>query len=271
MLPFFMFTLSLEGLRPRIQSTCSGLYPFYVVRPCLPTSLARATSAKGHSKLAPALLYPLVAILDAASSISPVFATLTKNTRGWGTSASFLCASSAYSASQRSPFPSSTAVSCKLLAVSFPLATPNSFRMRTFVRSARNPFRMSSFKTKNLKLFRMSIYKKIGEGVPPAADAGSAEGEERSLHCGRDDRPSGGTISCQLGSFRSGAGNWNYKTIQTQRRNFWRWRQTRRSGAGHDALEGRLEALHFGLRADSDPNVSRPNRPGAADEDIASH
>jgi hypothetical protein len=54
---------------------------------------------------------PAVAILDAASSITPLFATLTKNTRGWGTSANFLCVSSA---SLRCLFLSSTAVSCKL-------------------------------------------------------------------------------------------------------------------------------------------------------------
>ena len=153
-----MFTLSLEGFRPRTQSTYSDLNSSSLVRPCLPTR---------HSTLATVPLSPFVAILDAASSISPVFATLTKNTRGWGTSASFLCGSSAYSASQRYPFPSSTAVSCKLLAVSSLFATPNSFRIRTSVKSARNPFRMSSFKTKDLKLFRMSIYKKTGGGGPP--------------------------------------------------------------------------------------------------------
>jgi hypothetical protein len=70
--------------------------------------------------------------LDAASSLTPLFATLTENTRGWGTSASFLCVSSAYSASQRYPFLSSTAVSCKLSPVSSPLSTPNSFAIRTY-------------------------------------------------------------------------------------------------------------------------------------------
>jgi hypothetical protein len=75
----------------------------------------------------------------------------------------------------------------KLSTVNF--LSPIPLRIRTFVKSARNPFRMRSFKTKDLKLFRMSIYEKTGGGVPPARDAGLAEGEERSLHCGRDDRP----------------------------------------------------------------------------------
>ena len=39
-------------------------------------------------------------------------------------------------------------------------------------------------------------------------------------------------------------------------------------GTGHDTLEGFLEARHFGLRADGDANMRRPNRPGAADKNI---
>ena len=126
---------------------------------------------------------------------------------------------------------------------------------------------MNTSKTQDLKLFRINTYKKTGGGAPPPC-AGMTEGEERSLHCGRDDRPSEGTISRLLGSFRSGAGSWDYKTIQTQRRSLWRRHQTRSNGAGHDVVEGFLEALHFGLGADGDANVRRPHRPRAADEDI---
>jgi hypothetical protein len=61
---------------------------------------------------------------------------------------------------------------CRALS---PQLSSKSRRIRTSVKFARNHFRMSSFKTKDLKLFRMSIYKKIGEGVPPARDAGLAE------------------------------------------------------------------------------------------------
>ena len=39
-------------------------------------------------------------------------------------------------------------------------------------------------------------------------------------------------------------------------------------GAGHDALEGFLEALHLRLRADGDADVRGPYGPGAADENI---
>jgi hypothetical protein len=102
--------------------------------------------------------------LDAASSLTPLFATLTKNTRGRGTSASFLCVNSAYSASQRYPFLSSTAVSCKLLAVSFPRVTPNSFTIRTSAKHTHNPFRIRTSKTQNLKSFRICTYKKNGGG-----------------------------------------------------------------------------------------------------------
>ena len=119
--------------------------------------------------------------LDAASSLTPLFATLTKNTRGWGTSASFLCVSSAYSVSQRYPFLSPTAVSCKLSPLSSPLAPTNSFTIRTSAKPATNPFRIRTSKTQHLKPFRtlrlravlarrIRIYKKTGEGAPsPAA------------------------------------------------------------------------------------------------------
>jgi len=61
---------------------------------------------------------------------------------------------------------SSTAVSCKLLAVSSPLATPNSFRIRTYEKYLPNPFRIRTCKTQDLKSFRIRTYKKTGEGAP---------------------------------------------------------------------------------------------------------
>jgi hypothetical protein len=111
-------------------------------------------------------LGPAVAILDAASSLTPLFATLTKNTRGWGTSASFLCVSSAYSASPRYLFLSSKTVSCKLSAVSVRPVTPNSFIIRTSAKRARNSSRIRTSKTRHLNSFRIRTYEKTGEGSP---------------------------------------------------------------------------------------------------------
>jgi hypothetical protein len=65
--------------------------------------------------------------------------------------------------------------------------TSKSRRIRTCEKHIPNPFGIRSFKTKNLKLFRMCSYKKTGVRVPRLR-VGMTEGEERSLHCGRDDR-----------------------------------------------------------------------------------
>src|SRR5580693_4174360 len=129
--------------RPRTQSTCSGLYSSSVVRLCLPTP---------HSTLAPVPLSPFVAILDAASSISPVFATLTKNTRG-GVYSSF-STNSAHGASA----PPDPLDPCRR-----PLATIP-FKIRTYEKRARNSCRIRTSKTQDLKLFRMNTYEKNGEG-----------------------------------------------------------------------------------------------------------
>jgi hypothetical protein len=63
---------------PRTQSARFVLYPSSVVHLWLPTRSPRALSAKGHSTLAPVPLSPFVAILDAASSISPLLPLLQK-------------------------------------------------------------------------------------------------------------------------------------------------------------------------------------------------
>src|SRR5579859_7615951 len=95
---------------------------------------------------------------------------------------------------------------------------------------------------------------------------GSPTGSRRGIS--RKTRPFDGTISRRLGPFRSGAGSWDYKTIQAQRRGLWRGRQTRCGCAGHDALEGFLEALHFRLRADGDAHVRGPDGPGTPNKNI---
>jgi hypothetical protein len=147
--------------RPRTQSTCSGLYLSSFVRRCLPTRLPRALSANGRSTLAPVALSPVVAILDAASSISPVFATLTKNTRG-GVYSSF----STNHLHSACPDPVRALESTRASATPDPSGTrhhpltPIPFRIRTSAKCSRNPFRMNT-------------YRKTGEG---------------SLHGGRDDR-----------------------------------------------------------------------------------
>ncbi len=108
----------------------------------------------------PSHLLPFVDALDAASSVSPLSATLTKNTRGGGTS------QAPAKNSDRIP----SVFHFQLLALSlvegstFNLPTfnrfsPISFRFRTYGKPARNLFRMNTSKTKNLKLFRTNTYK----------------------------------------------------------------------------------------------------------------
>jgi hypothetical protein len=81
--------------------------------------------------------------LDAASSITPLFATLTKNTRGGGY-----------------PLP------VKIFSPSFRPTLANLFRIRTYEKRARNPFRIRTSKTRHLKPFRIRTYEKTpGEGV----------------------------------------------------------------------------------------------------------
>jgi hypothetical protein len=89
-------------------------------------------------------LSPAVAILDAASSITPLFATLTKNTRGGG---------------------------YRFCPLSF-MASPTShhslptisFTIRTYEKRARNPRRIRTSKTQDLKPFRIRTYRKTGRG-----------------------------------------------------------------------------------------------------------
>ena len=106
-------------------------------------------------------LFSFLDALDAASSLSPLSATLTKNTRGWGVPS--FSANSVPSALKSTPALPSTD---PLDALHFPLvAIP--FRMRTSPKRARNPFRIRTSKTQDLKLFRMNTYRKSGRGVPP--------------------------------------------------------------------------------------------------------
>ena len=150
-----MFTLSLEGFRPRTLSTCSDLNSSASVRRCLPTRLPTALSAKGHWTLATIPRSPFAAILDAASSISPVFATLTKNTRG-----------GVHPARQIFSFRNLTTRHSQLSTISFTI--------RTSAKLACNPFRIRTSKTQHLKLFRMNTYKKTGWGEVMVTQGGTA-------------------------------------------------------------------------------------------------
>jgi hypothetical protein len=120
----------------------------------------------------------LVDALDAASSLSPLFATLTKNTGGWGTpsfsansvpsalkSARALPPTDLFAAQHHPPH-------CFSFFHQSPVTSHHSqvtksFTIRTYAKCARNPCRMNTSKTQDLKLFRINTYKKNGEGYYP--------------------------------------------------------------------------------------------------------
>jgi hypothetical protein len=114
---------------------------------------------------------PNVDALDAASSISPLSVTLTKNTRGGGGGTS--------QASAKNTNPDPSLFDFRLLGLftlrseggvvegsSFNSSSSNSFTIRTYPKPARNPFAMSTSKTKDLKSFRIRTYEKKGRGGP---------------------------------------------------------------------------------------------------------
>jgi hypothetical protein len=107
---------------------------------------------------------PNVDALDAASSISPSSATLTKNTRGGGTSQS----------SEKNSNRNLPALNFQLLVLSavegsaFNRLSPNSRRIRTSAKHSPNPFGIRSIKTQDLKPFRMCSSKKTGVGSLPS-------------------------------------------------------------------------------------------------------
>jgi hypothetical protein len=98
---------------------------------------------------------PNLDALDAASSLSPLSATLTKNTGGVGHA----------QASARNPERIPSPFNFK--NSTFNCFSPNRFSIRTCEKFARNPSTMNSSKTQDLKLFRMNSSKKTGEGAYP--------------------------------------------------------------------------------------------------------
>ena len=149
---------------PRTQSTCSGLYSSSLVRLCLPTRLLRALSPKGHSTLAIVPLSPFVAILDAASSLSPVFATLTKNTRG-GVYPSF----STRSAQGPCPDPVGALKSTRAHSSAAPFGT----RRSTPATVPLSPFVAILDAAASISPVFATLTKNIRGGVPPSSSANS--------------------------------------------------------------------------------------------------
>jgi hypothetical protein len=112
-------------------------------------------------KLSTLNLFSFLDALDAASSLSPLSATLTKNTRGWGVP-SFSANSVPSALKSTRALPSTDPFD----ALHYPLA-PIPFRIRTCAKRARNPFRIRTSKTQDLKAFRMNTYEKTPGGRGP--------------------------------------------------------------------------------------------------------
>jgi hypothetical protein len=161
-----------------------GLYPGQVEASSFsnPSPVDFDLSTLSPFNFKPSTLNP-VTFLDAASSVSPLSAALTKNTQGGGIPSSacvfrpgplqtalsgslprYLLAASFLQSSSASP---RSLREQNLLSSPHPITThsPEStipFKMCSSTKQPRNPFRMRSFKTKDLKLFRMCSFKKTG-------------------------------------------------------------------------------------------------------------
>jgi len=121
-------------------------------------------------------LASFVDALDAASSLSPLFATLTKNTRGWGVPS--------FSAnSVPGVYPDrGVKIHIQPRPALSPQLTGKSRIICTYAKPARNSFTMNTSKTQDLKPFRMNTYRKRGEGVGGAGgNAGLATSLARLL------------------------------------------------------------------------------------------
>ena len=100
--------------------------------------------------------------LDAASSLSPLFAALTENTRGWGSHPSNKRVRNFPAAATDRGSRNTDHSSGFKLATHHSSFAPNSSRIRTYERRDRKPFGIRTSKTKHLKPFRMNTYKKTG-------------------------------------------------------------------------------------------------------------
>jgi hypothetical protein len=125
-------------------------------------------------------LASFVDALDAASSISLLFATLTKNTGGSGLP-SFSANSvpsalkSARALPPTDPFdaphhpPNCFSFFHQSPVTSHQSQITKSFTFRTYAKSSRNPFTMNTSITQDLKLFRINTYEKTGGRGPSTA------------------------------------------------------------------------------------------------------
>jgi len=111
-------------------------------------------------------LAPFVDALDAASSISPVFATLTKNTRGGGHILQTKIPPSSQPPIVNHQPPHWFSLFHQSQVTNHQSRITKSFIIRTSAKCSRNSFTMNTSKTQDLKLFRINTYEKTGGGVP---------------------------------------------------------------------------------------------------------
>jgi len=156
MLPFPMFRLCPSLLRPTHTPSYALTTPqsdsswFFNIPTFKPSNLQTSPSVT-----------PLRAILDAASSISPVFAALTKNTRGGGYPSSSANSVPSVLKLTRHQSPTDPVDPRRGPTDTIPLI------IRSSAKRARNSCRMRSFKTQDLKPFRICSCEKTGEGEGP--------------------------------------------------------------------------------------------------------
>jgi hypothetical protein len=119
-----------------------------------------------------------------------VFATLTKNTGGWGVP-SFSANSAPSALKSTRALPSTDPFDVRHYpphCFSFFHQSPvtshqsqatKSFIIRTYAKCVHNPFRMNTYKTQDLKLFRINTYKKNRGRGPSFTRAGQLGGFKR--------------------------------------------------------------------------------------------
>jgi hypothetical protein len=152
----------------------------------LPTLNVSALPFSSPLQLAkkPAISSPVFANLDAASSISPLLATLTKNTLGGVPVVNFLVAQTPVCALLRqstSKSPATMDPQAWKVVVVLPVTShpprrwlsllhqsqiTKSFTIRTSTKPTCNSCRIRTSKTQDLKPFRMRTYRKTPRGVP---------------------------------------------------------------------------------------------------------
>jgi len=129
------------------------------------TALPSASSPELRVLCVSAFSSPNLDALDAASTISPLSAALTKNTAGGG--GGVRPERLGVFRSLSLPFDFKLSSACPEPRRRVSLLSPISFRLRTSPKRARNPFRIRTSKTKDLKSFRIRSYEKTPGGRGP--------------------------------------------------------------------------------------------------------